>query len=65
MINTRNMTAADAYTTRLSEVQSTLELIQRKLNAHSSNHPSKQTNWAHVGDLTQLLATLEEANISI
>ena len=61
MINLRNMSATDAYTTRLGEVQAAMSLLQRKIEAHAKGHPSKSTNWAHVGDLTLLLATLQEA----
>ena len=65
MINLRNMSATDAYTTRLGEVRATMDLLQRKVEAHTKSHPSDSTNWAHVGDLTQLLATLQEACIGI
>ena len=62
MQNTRHMNVELAYQTRLEEAQAAQKSITEKLKAHPT---VGVVNWAHVGDITQLVACLEDADTGL
>jgi hypothetical protein len=58
MINVRNLNVDKAYATRYQEIQNQLQLLSSKLEAHAG----RTTSWGQVGDLSHVLAELEQIN---
>jgi len=53
--------ALDAYIAKLAQIQEELAELQARADDHFGNEPDS-IHWAHVGDLDNILASLQLAN---